>query len=82
MKELERIQKGNMIYRIAKDVNGFLCHQYKSVDDSENPPYNDGWTTDYKSLCCITVHRPYPYEAPSYYYARRLAGDSVQEALS
>ena len=82
MKELERIQRENTIYRIAKDVNGFFCHQYKSLDDSENPSYNDGWTTDYMSLCCITVHRPYPYEAPSNYYAKRRAGYSVQESLS
>lgn len=82
MKELERIQIGNMIYRIAKDCNGFLCHQYKSINDEENPQYNDGWTTDYMSQCCITVHRPYPYTAPSYYFARRSEGCSVEEALA
>ena len=82
MKELERIRKGNMIYRVAKDDNGFLHHQYKNVDDGENPPYNDGWTTDYMSLCCITVHRPYPYSAPSYYYAMRMEGFSVEESLA
>ena len=81
MKELERIQIGSTIYRIAKDSNGFLCHQFKSVDDEENPQYNDGGTTDYISQCCITVHRPYPYSAPSSYYLRRREGCSVEEAL-
>lgn len=82
MKELERIQKGMMIYRIAVDANGFLHHQYRCADDSKNPPYNDGWRTDFMSQCCITVHRPYPYTAPSYYYLRRSKGLSVEEALA
>lgn len=82
MKELERTQKGDMIYRIAIDENGFMHHQFKSVNEDENPYYNDGWTTDFISGCCITVHRPYPYTAPSSYYLCRSQGMSVEEALA
>ena len=82
MKELERIQKGDMLYRIARDENGFMHHQYKSTNDSENPCYNGGWTTDFISGGCLTVHRAYPYEAPSSYYLRRRQGMSIEEALA
>lgn len=82
MKELERKIEGNMIYRIARDMNGFLCHQFKNVNEEENPSYNDGWTTDFMSACCLTVNRPYPYNAPSCYYLRRSMGMSIEEALA